>query len=84
VEVKILCKRETILLYNTCIAYFAVFSCSGMCLCMYCFVDTPTTGTINVQMYFSIKLNLLPMAKNDGPYRVTQLTLNDFKDYKNA
>jgi len=48
---------------------------------MYCFVDT---GMINVQVYFSIKLNLLPLAKNDGPYRVTQLTLNDLKDYKNA
>jgi hypothetical protein len=79
-----LCESETILLYRTYIAYFAVFSYRGMYLRMYCFADIPVTGTINIQIYFSIKLNLLPLAKNYGPYRVTQLTINDFKGYKNA
>jgi hypothetical protein len=70
------------LLYSAYIAYFAVFSYRGICLCMYYFVDTQITRTINIQMCFSIKLNLLPLAKNDGPYRVTQWTLNDVKTTK--
>ena len=83
-EVKILCERETILLYSTYIAYFAVFSYRRIRLCMYCFLDTQITGTINIKICFPFKLNLLSLTQNDGLYRVTQLTLNDFKGYKNA
>lgn len=77
-------RTRSIITLQYIIAYFAVFSYVGMCLRMYCFVDSQITGTINIKVQFSIKVNLLSLAKSDGTYRVTQLTLNDFKGYRNA
>ena len=43
-------RTRSIITLQYIIAYFAVFSYVGMCLRMYCFVDSQITGTINIKV----------------------------------